>query len=161
MTTSQEFQWGSKWRANSHRYLFQEFIWYVQVAASSTRIDITAVFFHLLFGCPTTSSGPLLRGQPHSVDLNLFIILVSIKKVWSLSLVEHLVGFEHRGGIAGLPLLRTLVVFCQKSCETSSWEVMYSCFISVNKFGSFKNLFETINSLSELQFRCRRFILLV
>ena len=70
-------------------------------------------------------------------------------------------GFEHRGGIAGLPLLRTLVVFCQKSCETSSWEVMYSCFISVNKFGSFKNLFETIISLSELQFRCRRFILLV
>ena len=35
------------------------------------------------------------------------------------------------------------------------------CFISICKFGSFKNLFATITSLSELYFRIRRFILLV
>ena len=41
------------------------------------------------------------------------------------------------------------------------WEVMYSCFISICKPGSFKNPFATITSLSELSFRSRRFILLV
>ena len=35
------------------------------------------------------------------------------------------------------------------------------CFISICKFGSFKNTFATITSLSELYFRIRRFILLV
>ena len=35
------------------------------------------------------------------------------------------------------------------------------CFISICKFGSFKNPFATITSLSELYFRFRRFILLV
>ena len=35
------------------------------------------------------------------------------------------------------------------------------CFISICKFGSFKNPFATITSLSELYFRIRRFILLV
>ena len=35
------------------------------------------------------------------------------------------------------------------------------CFISIWKFGSFKNSFATITSLSELYFRIRRFILLV
>ena len=35
------------------------------------------------------------------------------------------------------------------------------CFISTCKFGSFKNLFPTITSLSEIYFRFRRFILLV
>ena len=35
------------------------------------------------------------------------------------------------------------------------------CFISMCKFGSFKNPFEMIPSLSELCFRLRRFILLV
>ena len=34
-------------------------------------------------------------------------------------------------------------------------------FISICKFGSFKNPFATITSLSELYFRIRRFILLV
>ena len=29
------------------------------------------------------------------------------------------------------------------------------CFININRFGSFKNLFATITSLSELNFRCR------
>ena len=35
------------------------------------------------------------------------------------------------------------------------------CFISICKFGSFKNPFATITSLSELYFRIRRFIFLV
>ena len=35
------------------------------------------------------------------------------------------------------------------------------CFVSICKFSSFKNLFVTITSLSELYFRFRRFILLV
>ena len=32
----------------------------------------------------------------------------------------------NRGGIAGLPLLRTLLAICQKSREPSFWEVMDS-----------------------------------
>ena len=67
----------------------------------------------------------------------------------------------NRGGIADLPLLRTLLTIHQKSREPSFWEVMDSCFISICKFGSFKNPFATITSLSELYFRFRRFILLV
>ena len=35
------------------------------------------------------------------------------------------------------------------------------CFISISKFGSFKNPFATFISLTKLLFRCRRFILLV
>ena len=37
----------------------------------------------------------------------------------------------------------------------------FFCFISICKFGNFKNLFAMITSLSELYFRIRRFILLV
>ena len=70
-------------------------------------------------------------------------------------------GLLNRGGIADLPLLRTLLAICQKLLEPSFWEVMDSCFISICKFGSFKNPFATIFSLSELYFRIRRFILLV
>ena len=58
-------------------------------------------------------------------------------------------------------MLRTLLAICQKSKEPSFWEVIDSCFISICKFGSFKNPFATITSLSELYFRFRRFILLV
>ena len=61
-------------------------------------------------------------------------------------------GLLNRGGIADLPLLRTLFAICQKSGEPSFWEVMDSCFSSICKFGSFKNPFMTIT---------RRFILLV
>ena len=65
-------------------------------------------------------------------------------------------GLLNGGGIADLPLLRTLLTICQKSREPSLWEV-----ISICKFGSFKNPFATITSLSELYFRFRRFVLLV
>ena len=70
-------------------------------------------------------------------------------------------GPLNRGGIADLPLLRTLLAIRQKSREPSFWEVMDSCFISICKFGSFKNPFATITSLSELYFRIRRFMLLL
>ena len=70
-------------------------------------------------------------------------------------------GLLNRGGIADLPLLRTLLAIHQKSRELSFWEVMDSCFSSICKFSSFKKLFATITSLSELYFRFRRFILLV
>ena len=57
-------------------------------------------------------------------------------------------GPLNRGGIADLPLLRTLLAIRQKLREFS-------------KFGSFKNPFATITSLSELYVRFERFILLV
>ena len=50
-------------------------------------------------------------------------------------------GPLNRGGIADLPLLRTLLAIHQKSQEPSF------------KFGSFKNPFATITSLSELYLR--------
>ena len=52
------------------------------------------------------------------------------------------------------------MTICQKSRQPNFWEVM-DCFISICKFSSFKNLFATITSLSELYFIFRRFILLV
>ena len=70
-------------------------------------------------------------------------------------------GLLNRRGITDLPLFRTLLAICQRSCKPSFWEVINSCFISICKFGSFKNCFATITSLPELYFRLRRFILLV
>ena len=71
-------------------------------------------------------------------------------------------GLLNRGGIADLPLLRTLLAIRQKSREPSFWDVMDSfVLVSICKFGSFKSPFATITSLSELYFRFRRFILLV
>ena len=81
---------------------------------------------------------------------------------FALSDVEYNTsGPLNRGGIADLPLLRTLLAIRQTSRKSSFWEVMDSCFSSICKFGGFKNPFATITSLSELYFRFRRFILLV
>ena len=60
-----------------------------------------------------------------------------------------------------LPLLRALLTIYQKTRVPSFWEVIDSCFISISKFGSFKNPSAMITSLSELHFRLRRFILLL
>ena len=68
-------------------------------------------------------------------------------------------GPLNRGGIADLPLLRTLLAIRQKSREPSFWEVMDS--FALCKFGSFKNPFATITSLFELYLRIRRFFSLV
>ena len=70
-------------------------------------------------------------------------------------------GPSNIGGIADLPLLRTLLAIPQKSRGPSFWEVMAFYFISICKFGSFKNPFAAITSLSELYFKIRRFILLL
>ena len=59
----------------------------------------------------------------------------------------------NRGGIADLPLLRTLLGIRQGSDTL--------LFFTISRFGSFKNPFATITSLSELCLRFRRFILLV
>ena len=64
----------------------------------------------------------------------------------------------NRTGIADLPLLRTLLAIHHKSWESSFWEVLDSCFISICKFGSFNNPFATTTSLFELYFRFSRFI---
>ena len=69
-------------------------------------------------------------------------------------------GPLNREDIADLPLLRTLSAIRQKSREPSFCEVI-GFFSSICKFGSFKNPFATITSLSELYFRFIRFILLV
>ena len=69
-------------------------------------------------------------------------------------------GPLNRAGIADIPLLRTLAIR-QKSREPSFWEVIeLFYFISISKFGSFKNHFATITSLSELYFRITRFIMI-
>ena len=68
-------------------------------------------------------------------------------------------GPLNKGGIADLSLLRTVLAIRQKSREQSFWEVMDSfSFISIYKFGSLKNPFATIASLSELYLRIRRFL---
>ena len=61
------------------------------------------------------------------------------------------------GGIADLPLLKTLLAIHQKSLGSEG----LFCFSSICKFGSFKNPLATITILSEFYFRFRRFILLV
>ena len=65
------------------------------------------------------------------------------------------------GGTADLSLPRILLTIRQKLREPSFWEVIDSCFISISKFGSFKNPFAWINNLFKFHFRCGRFILLV
>ena len=71
-------------------------------------------------------------------------------------------GPLNRGGIADLPLLRTLLAICQKSREPSFLgSDRLFCFSSICKFGSFKKPFATITNLPELYFRFRRFILFV
>ena len=71
-------------------------------------------------------------------------------------------GKLNKGRTADLLLLTILLAIHQKSREPCFWEVMMdSCFISICKFGSFKNPFAMITSLSKLSFRFRIFILLV
>ena len=64
----------------------------------------------------------------------------------------------NRGGIVDLPLLSTLLAICEKS-RAKFLESDGLCFISICKFGSFKNAFAMIISLSEIYFRFK-FILL-
>ena len=83
------------------------------------------------------------------------------KQFCFISTDDNTSGLMDRGGTADIPFLIKLLTIRQKSPQPSFWEVMDSCFISICKFGSFKNPFATITSLSELFFRCRTFILSV
>ena len=66
---------------------------------------------------------------------------------FALSDVEDITsGPLNRGGIADLPLLRTLLAPHQKSQEPSFWEVMNYYVLFICKFGSFKNSFAIITS---------------
>ena len=68
-------------------------------------------------------------------------------------------GPLNRGGIADLPFLRTLSPKVMRAKFLGSNELF--CFVGICKFGSFKNSFPTITSLSQLYFTIRRSILLV
>ena len=45
---------------------------------------------------------------------------------FALDAEDNISGLLNRGGIANLPLLRTLLAICKKSRETSFWEVIDS-----------------------------------
>ena len=70
-------------------------------------------------------------------------------------------GLLNRGGIADLPLLRTLVAIRQKfpRAKFLGSDGLF-CFCSICKLRSFKNPFVTTNSQSKLYFRFKRFVLL-
>ena len=67
-------------------------------------------------------------------------------------------GPLNRGGLADLPLLRTLLAIHQVPRAKFLGSKRLFCFISICKFGNFKNPFAKITSLSELYLRFRRFI---
>ena len=60
---------------------------------------------------------------------------------------DNTVGQLNRGSVADLLLWRTLLAFWRQSHELSLLEVIHSCFISIRKFGIFKNPFSRITSL--------------
>ena len=75
------------------------------------------VFFELLFGCPMANFEPLLRGKPHSHDVNHCISYFQPEghwelrnKVGSLGPAECLVGFEL--GTFQFLLQCKIVLFC-------------------------------------------------
>ena len=68
----------------------------------------------------------------------------------------------NRGGIADLPFLENTIGNSPKVLRAKFLERDgLFCFISICKFGSFRNPFATITGLYEISFRFRRFILLV
>ena len=67
----------------------------------------------------------------------------------------------NRGGIADLPLFRTLLAICQVSRAKFLESDRLFCFINICKVDSFRRPFAVITSLPELYFRFRRFIHLV
>ena len=68
----------------------------------------------------------------------------------------------NRGGIAGLPLLRTLLVIHQKSQEPGFWEVMESfVLVAYARLAASRTLLQQLLACQNFNFRFRRFILLV
>ena len=72
-------------------------------------------------------------------------------------------GLLKRGGMADLPLLRTLSAICQKSLAPYSfWEVMDSFnLLTYASLAVSRTLLQQLLDWSELYFKLRRFILLV
>ena len=68
-------------------------------------------------------------------------------------------GPLNRGGRADLLLLRTLLAICRSHKSKFLGSNGLFCFISICKFGSLKNPFAMITSLSKLYLRIRRFSL--
>ena len=67
-------------------------------------------------------------------------------------------GPLNRGGIADLPLLKTLLAIRQKSCESNFWETIDSFVLSYASSTASRTL-TTITSLSELYFGIRFMLL--
>ena len=87
---------------------------------------------------------------PHSSRLE-FLEKVSANDFALSYAKDNISGPLNIGGIANLPLLRTLLAIRQKSRERSFWEVVDSLVLLANAmFGRFKNPFVTSTSLPEL-----------
>ena len=69
--------------------------------------------------------GKTSKEIPESSRLE-FLKKFSAKKFALSGVEDNTSGLLNRGGIADLPLLRTLLAICQKSVEQSFWEVMNS-----------------------------------
>ena len=71
-------------------------------------------------------------------------------------------GPLNRGGIAYLPLLRTLLAIRQKSREPSFWEVMDSfVLVAYASLAASRTLLQRLLACLNFTFRFRRFVLLV
>ena len=99
------------------------------------------IFFIILGITETWGSFKLVLGRktgkkiPASSRSELFEML--LPNSFALSDVKNSISIPwNRGGIADLPLLKTLLAICQKSWKTSFWEVMDSFFISICKYAS-------------------------
>ena len=103
----------------------------------------------------------VLEGKeiPESLRLELFDKFLVNNFVLS-DAEDNTSGPLNRGVKADLPLLKTLLAIRHKSPESQVSGKGYTL-LFYSKFGSSKNPFAMITSLSELYFRFRRFTLLV
>ena len=75
---------------------------------------------------------------------------------------ENTSGPMNRGGIADLPLLRTLLAICQKSQEPSFWEVMDSfVLLAYAILAASRTLLQRLLACLNFTFRIRRFFSLL
>ena len=71
-------------------------------------------------------------------------------------------GPLHRGGLADLPLLKTLLTIRQKSREPSFWEVMdYFVLLAYASLAASRTLLQELLACLNFTLKSRRFILLV
>ena len=68
-----------------------------------------------------------IQSGPDAFDESRFIMIKFLAKNFALSEAENNTsGPLNRGGMGDLPFLRTLLAICQRSQESSFWEVMES-----------------------------------